>query len=197
MHTDPSFANRNGYTKGARNEIFAARPCPIQIQQLMGFAGTLSSGWGDWVIADQIIIPKDTVSSEIWRHRIRNAPADIGPASFAGDIDPEEATDALMYSEKMVYFPETYFITDHKQGFRDETVPNAIDAEAAWKAEEDRRWTMRHELFPNLPDNTVIFCCLNQLYKVCFFFSIFILRLGISSHTRRLIPSSFAFGSIS
>lgn len=35
--------NLGGYTKGAKNEIFAARPCPIQIS-LMGFAGTLAAG---------------------------------------------------------------------------------------------------------------------------------------------------------
>lgn len=41
--------NLNGYTKGARNDIFAVRPAPIIIS-LMGFAGTLSAGacsiWG-------------------------------------------------------------------------------------------------------------------------------------------------------
>jgi len=35
--------NLDGYTKGARNEIFAARPCPLQVS-LMGFAGTLGAG---------------------------------------------------------------------------------------------------------------------------------------------------------
>lgn len=35
--------NLGGYTKGSRNEIFAARPCPLQLQ-LMGYAGTLGAG---------------------------------------------------------------------------------------------------------------------------------------------------------
>lgn len=35
--------NLGGYTKGARNDIFAARPSPVQLQ-LMGFAGTLAAG---------------------------------------------------------------------------------------------------------------------------------------------------------
>lgn len=35
--------NLGGYTKGARNDIFAARPCPVQMQ-CMGYAGTLSAG---------------------------------------------------------------------------------------------------------------------------------------------------------
>ena len=35
--------NLNGYTKGARNEVFVVRPAPIVVS-LMGFAGTLASG---------------------------------------------------------------------------------------------------------------------------------------------------------
>jgi predicted O-linked N-acetylglucosamine transferase (SPINDLY family) len=36
--------NLGGYTKGARNDVLAARPCPVQIQ-LMGYAGTLGAGY--------------------------------------------------------------------------------------------------------------------------------------------------------
>lgn len=35
--------NLNGYTKGVRNEIFATRPAPVQMQ-FMGFAGTMGGG---------------------------------------------------------------------------------------------------------------------------------------------------------
>lgn len=35
--------NLGGYTKGARNDVFAVRPCPVQMQ-LMGYAGTLGAG---------------------------------------------------------------------------------------------------------------------------------------------------------
>lgn len=41
--------NLSGYTKGARNEVFAARPAPVQMSY-MGFAGTLSAGWCDYFI---------------------------------------------------------------------------------------------------------------------------------------------------
>jgi protein O-GlcNAc transferase len=159
--------NLNGYTKGARNEIFAARPCPIQIQQLMGFAGTLGAGWADWVIADEVIVPSSTVSSELSRDR-REAGQAPSLSDFPGSIDPEEDTDDWMYTEKMAYFPSTYFITDHRQGFRDEVQAQKLakDRATAWKLDEQRRWDMRHQLFPQLADDVVIFCCLNQLYKV-------------------------------
>lgn len=39
----PAVVNMNGFTKGARNDIFAARPCPIQVS-FLGFAGTLAAG---------------------------------------------------------------------------------------------------------------------------------------------------------
>ena len=41
--------NLSGYTKGARNEVFAARPAPVQMSY-MGFAGTLSAGWCDYFV---------------------------------------------------------------------------------------------------------------------------------------------------
>ena len=41
--------NLSGYTKGARNEVFAARPSPVQLSY-MGFAGTLAAGWCDYFI---------------------------------------------------------------------------------------------------------------------------------------------------
>lgn len=44
--------NLSGYTKGARNEVFAARPSPVQMSY-MGFASTLSAGWCDYFIVGE------------------------------------------------------------------------------------------------------------------------------------------------
>ena len=41
--------NLSGYTKGARNEVFACRPAPVQMSY-MGFAGTLAAGWCDYFV---------------------------------------------------------------------------------------------------------------------------------------------------
>eukprot|EP00667_Euglena_gracilis_P002224 EG_transcript_2224 len=48
--------NLNGYTKGARNEIFAFQPAPIQVSY-MGFAGTLGAAWVDYLLADYMVTP--------------------------------------------------------------------------------------------------------------------------------------------
>src|SRR5437667_1452505 len=59
--------NLNGYTRGARNEIFAARPAPIQMS-FMGFAGTLGAEWCDYILADTTAIPPQTLRP--WRRNL-------------------------------------------------------------------------------------------------------------------------------
>lgn len=51
--------NMNGYTKGARNEIFALKPAPIQVMWL-GYPGTSGAEYIDYIITDQISCPKAT-----------------------------------------------------------------------------------------------------------------------------------------
>lgn len=60
--------NFNGFTKGARNEIFTVRPCPIQIS-LMGFAGPMGANWCDYLVGDKVAIP-DPLPSVYKRERI-------------------------------------------------------------------------------------------------------------------------------
>ncbi|KAG1660799.1 UDP-N-acetylglucosamine--peptide N-acetylglucosaminyltransferase subunit [Nymphon striatum] len=48
--------NMNGYTKGARNEIFALRPAPIQVMWL-GYPGTSGAPFMDYIITDAITSP--------------------------------------------------------------------------------------------------------------------------------------------
>lgn len=162
--------NLNGYTKGAKNEVFAARPCPVQMQ-FMGFAGGMASGWIDYVVVDETVCPPAVTSIE--------APLNRAPriANLPGSRDPEDLSDDWMYTEKFIYMPHSYFVNDHKQGFREpETRQSAINGELihphdltpeeAWQEEEERRWKARKELFPGLPDDYVIFATFNQLYKV-------------------------------
>jgi len=173
--------NLNGYTKGARNEIFAARPCPVQME-FMGFAGGLASSWTDWVVVDPIVCPPEMTCVDLWRERRRRAltngsvnPDDARITNFGGDLDPEEPSDDWVYSERFIYMPHSYFVNDHAQGFREpsrrkgpdgqEVQPYKMSPEEAWNEEEQRRWMERKELFPDLPDDFIIFTDFNQLYK--------------------------------
>ncbi|KAK9725851.1 hypothetical protein RND81_05G173700 [Saponaria officinalis] len=48
--------NLNGYTKGARNEIFAMQPAPIQVSY-MGFPGTMGATYIQYLVTDEFVSP--------------------------------------------------------------------------------------------------------------------------------------------
>lgn len=141
--------NLNGYTRGARNEIFAARPAPIQMS-FMGFAGTLGAEWCDYILADTTAVPSTTLRP--WRDNVS-----------IEDVfcDNNEATTGdWVYSENVIFCRDTFFCCDHAQSC-------AIDEkETEWAEVERRRWKMRKELFPRLGNDAIILGNFNQLYKV-------------------------------
>lgn len=53
--------NCNGYTKGARTELFALRPAPVQVS-FMGFAGTLGAHYIEYFITDTVTSPPELAS---------------------------------------------------------------------------------------------------------------------------------------
>ncbi len=53
--------NMNGYTKGARNEIFALRPAPVQVMWL-GYPGTSGASYMDYIVTDRITSPIELAS---------------------------------------------------------------------------------------------------------------------------------------
>ncbi|KAL6304276.1 TPR-like protein [Sparassis latifolia] len=173
--------NLGGYTKGARNDIFAARPSPVQMQ-LMGFAGTLAGGWCDYLVCDPIACPPETSATELWHKKIGLSTANPFPVQddrtagdvvfdFDADADPESSSEEWTYTEKFLYMPHTFMVTDHKQSFRqDESLSVTERAEVPmktiWHDEEVRRTQLRELHFPDLPQDVVIFANFNQLYKI-------------------------------
>ncbi|KAI1420495.1 glycosyl transferase family 41-domain-containing protein [Xylaria sp. FL1777] len=141
--------NLNGYTRGARNEVFAARPAPIQMS-FMGFAGTLGAEWCDYLLADETAIPSST---------LRPLRSNLGLDTVFRDEESSEAED-WVYSENIIFCRDTFFCCDHAQSCE------ADEKAITWEDEQRRRWKMRRELFPNLSDDTVIMGNFNQLYKI-------------------------------
>ncbi|KAK8065705.1 tetratricopeptide [Apiospora hydei] len=141
--------NLNGYTRGARNEVFAARPAPIQMS-FMGFAGSLGAEWCDYILADEIAIPPST---------LRPTRDNLTLSSVFRD---EEVADqeGWVYSENVIFCRDTFFCCDHAQSSEPE------ERSVTWAREQQRRWKMRKELFPNLPDDAIILGNFNQLYKI-------------------------------
>lgn len=63
--------NLNGYTKGARNEIFAMQPAPIQVSY-MGFPGTTGASYIDYLVTDEFVSP--THLSQIYSEKLVHLP---------------------------------------------------------------------------------------------------------------------------
>ena len=143
--------NLNGYTRGARNEAFAARPAPIQMS-FMGFAGTLGAEWCDYILADTTAVPPSTL-----RPFRRNVDlVDLTRDKNFDGHDPE-----WVYGENIIYARDTFFCCDHQQ-----SAPDSQERQLGWAGELERRRRMRKELFPNLSDDAIILGNFNQLYKV-------------------------------
>lgn len=142
--------NLNGYTRGARNEVFAARPAPIQMS-FMGFAGTLGAEWCDYLLADTTAVPPSTLRP----HRNNLLLGDV----FRDEVHAE--ADDWVYSENIIYCKDTFFCCDHAQ-----SADGSDERGMTWEEEQQRRWKMRKELFPKLSDDAVILANFNQLYKV-------------------------------
>ncbi|KAL4898191.1 glycosyl transferase family 41-domain-containing protein [Aspergillus ambiguus] len=143
--------NLNGYTRGARNEVFAARPAPIHMS-FMGFAGTLGAEWCDYILADEMSIPPETLSLGNRNTRIEDRLL---------EEDHGEDLEDWVYAEKIVFTRSTFFCCDHRQ-----SAPDASEPLVSWEEEQERRWRMRKELFPDLPDDAIILGNFNQLYKI-------------------------------
>ena len=143
--------NLNGYTRGARNEVFAARPAPVQMS-FMGFAGTLGAEWCDYLLADKTAIPPQTLRP--WRNNV-----DLMDQSKDGNNDNNH--DDWVYGENIIFTKDTFFCCDHKQ-----SAPDSQEQFISWDEERQRRWQMRKELFPYLDSEAIILGNFNQLYKV-------------------------------
>ena len=110
-HEIDILVNLNGYFGHIRQDVFAMRPAPIQVN-FLGFPGTLGCEYIDYLIADKIVIPE---ISKQW------------------------------YSEKIIYLPNSYQAND-----------------------DDRKISSKiySRIDQGLPDNSFIFCCFNNTYKI-------------------------------
>ncbi|KAL8694964.1 MAG: hypothetical protein Q9218_000436 [Villophora microphyllina] len=142
--------NLNGYTRGAKNEVFAARPAPVQMS-FMGFAGTLGAEWCDYLLADKIAIPPQT---------LRPYRQNVDLIDQITDKNNDDDNSQWVYGENVIFTRDTFFCCDHRQ-----SAPDAREPQLVWAQEQKRRWKMRKDLFPNLPDDMIILGNFNQLYK--------------------------------
>jgi protein O-GlcNAc transferase len=82
-----------GYTSGARPWVLAHRPAPVQVKY-MGYPGTSGSGFIDYIIADDVVVPQDqhrffsekiaAMPDTLWVTDIKRAVGEVPTRSEAG-----------------------------------------------------------------------------------------------------------------
>ena len=79
-----------GFTQGSRTGIFYYRCAPVQIN-FLGFAGTLSADFIDYIIVDKTIVPPDL--QKFYREKFIFMPDSYYPNSYKLDIDLKSIVD--------------------------------------------------------------------------------------------------------
>merc|ERR1712070_1312086 len=100
--------NLNGYTKGARNEIFALRPAPIQVSY-MGFCGTMAADYIQYLIADKHVVPETPEHRENYTEKLVRMPhtyfVNDHMQSAQDVLDPDKCPTRAVYN-----VPEDKFV---------------------------------------------------------------------------------------
>lgn len=153
--------NLNGYTRGAKNEIFAARPAPVHMS-FMGFAGTLGAEWCDFVYADEVSVPLSTLSP------FRTSTTVEDKLDRRSQTEDEEN---WIYAENVIFSKSSFFCVDHKQSAPDSSLGppplhDPVLRQQAWNAHLKARYKLRREIFPTISDSGIILGNFNQLYKI-------------------------------
>ncbi|CAE6454318.1 unnamed protein product [Rhizoctonia solani] len=110
LDSTPQERAKGKTVEGARNDIFAVRPAPVIIS-LMGFAGTMASGWSDYILAD--LHACSPLGSALERWRMRRGGGETSRMQdhfetlwlehdFDIEPDPESTSEDWMFSEKLM-----------------------------------------------------------------------------------------------
>lgn len=152
--------NLNGYTKGARNEIFALKPAPVQASY-MGFPATTGMGH---CVEMRVRVYSSNVFAQPAIHECLHTQQPFPTTTHCNSFPPLGAPflpyliiDKVVappecrhcYSENLAYMPNCYFVNDYKRAHRD-----VLD---------ERNLPSRTSV--GLPEDKIIYSCSNQLYK--------------------------------
>jgi predicted O-linked N-acetylglucosamine transferase (SPINDLY family) len=74
----------DGYCDGARAELFALRPAPVQVN-FLAYPGTLGAPWYDYIIADRFVIPPE--QREHYSEKVAYLPRCFQPSDSSRKIE--------------------------------------------------------------------------------------------------------------
>ena len=146
--------NLNGYTKGARMEVFAMRPAPLQLLY-MGFPGSTGAPYIDYVVTDRRASPHHL--AHLYSEKLLCMPHSYFvndhrqsfPPHATGVLPPDDACSQQWLGA-----------ASHPPLASYEWYVRAGQAHAVAGTREELR--AKH----GLPPHAFLFCCFNQLYKL-------------------------------
>ncbi|XP_014677041.1 PREDICTED: UDP-N-acetylglucosamine--peptide N-acetylglucosaminyltransferase 110 kDa subunit-like isoform X2 [Priapulus caudatus] len=213
--------NMNGYTKGARNEIFALRPAPIQVMWL-GYPGTSGAPFMDYLVTDKVTSPLELASQyseklaymphtffigdhmQMFPHMIERVLIDNKDSPTVSDnVSIMNATDLTPIIDQapevkkivtpvvtkdgrsvndilemhVIELPTTTAVETMLQTGQAHTSINGVVVQNGLMTNQTNSKTATGEEVPknilitsrqqyNLPENAVVYCNFNQLYKL-------------------------------
>ncbi|KTG34708.1 hypothetical protein cypCar_00000312 [Cyprinus carpio] len=175
--------NMNGYTKGARNELFALRPAPIQAMWL-GYPGTSGAPFMDYIITDKETSPFEVAEqysekmaympntffigdhANMFPHLKKKAVIDFKSNGHIFDnrivlngIDLKAFLESLPDIKIVKIFTVEEVIVSG-------TVALQINNKAATGEEVPRTIVVTTRSQYGLPEDSIVYCNFNQLYKI-------------------------------
>lgn len=208
--------NMNGYTKGARNEIFALKPAPVQVMWL-GYPGTSGASYMDYIITDAVTSPLELMDQyseklaympftyfigdhkQMFPHlKERLIVSDKSGGNIADNVAVINATDLsplvestdvkevreiinaqkpMEISMKIAELPTTTVIENMIASGQVQTSLNGVVVQNGLATTQTNNKAATGEEVPQnivittrqqygLPDNAVVYCNFNQLYKI-------------------------------
>eukprot|EP00800_Vazella_pourtalesii_P021339 TRINITY_DN788_c0_g1_i11.p1 TRINITY_DN788_c0_g1~~TRINITY_DN788_c0_g1_i11.p1 ORF type:complete len:765 (-),score=209.82 TRINITY_DN788_c0_g1_i11:144-2438(-) len=176
--------NMNGYTKGARNEIFALKPAPLQVMWL-GYPGTSGANYMDYIITDAVTSPAelaDQYSEKLaympntffigdhkcmFPHLLLNGSG----TDQAEEIKVIDSQAGVIQINNKIHWPMHVSVVQTMQqcnkvqaGGVQLLTQVVIDQSATPSLPRSLPLTLRSQY--SLPERAVIFCNFNQLYKI-------------------------------
>lgn len=155
--------NMNGYAKGARNEIFALRPAPIQVLWL-GYPSTSGATFIDYLITDKVCFPPEL------RNFYTEKLAYLNQSVYVGDHEQ-------IFKDLSCLVNQTNLVEENTSlnkgnihvidKYSNELVPNN-DTNFMYCVQllSDGNLKCLTRQMYNLPEDGIVFCNFSQLFKI-------------------------------
>lgn len=165
--------NMNGYTPGARNEIFALRPAPIQVLWF-GYPGTSGSKFIDYFITDKVSTPLEYECFYTEKLAYMSRSVFIGNHREAFDLNPsvdpsiiDDNICGLDAIENELFIPSLNEPILNEENYSHVTASSSNNVSSCnFRTLDDDSFKHYNRQLYRVPDDAVVYCYFGQLHKI-------------------------------